>query len=286
MKASISSISIGGSGGDCEAVTWEMVVNKSTIDPNIKDLVELIRNGVTDNKHLWPESIHDYYKVRNELSEKDGVVSYKKRVIVPGHLRVQVLDVLHAAHQGCSSMETRAAQSVWWPSMKEHIEKKRAACQCCTQAAPSQPALPPVPPPSPEYPMQQICSDIAHYAGQTYIVIVDRFSNWPSVYKMQKADGLVKALRYHFVTHGAAEELSSDGGPEYTAGLTKQFLKRWGVAHRLSSAYHPHSNLRAELGVKVVKRMLKENISPQGSLDTDKMARALLAQTRKNILAA
>ena len=94
---------------------------------------------------------------------------------------------------------------------------------------------------------------------------------------MQKADGLVKALRYHFVTHGAAEELSSDGGPEYTAGLTKQFLKRWGVAHRLSSAYHPHSNLRAELGVKVVKRMLKENISPQGSLDTDKMARALLA---------
>ena len=32
-----------------------------------------------------------------------------------------------------------------------------------------------------------------------------------------------------------------------------------------------------KLGVQVVKRMLRENISPQGSLDTDKMARALLA---------
>ena len=109
------------------------------------------------------------------------------------------------------------------------------------------------------------------------MVIVDRFSNWPSVYKSQKAEGLVKALRWHFIAHGAAEEISSDGGPEYTATQTEQFLKRWGVAHRLSSAYHPHSNLRAELGVKVVKRMLRENISPSGGLNTDKFARALLA---------
>ena len=65
--------------------------------------------------------------------------------------------------------------------------------------------------------MQQICSDIAHHAGHTYVVIVDRFSNWPSVYKVTKAIGLIKALRYHFVTHGAPEEISSDGGPEYTA---------------------------------------------------------------------
>ena len=94
---------------------------------------------------------------------------------------------------------------------------------------------------------------------------------------MQKADGLIRALRYHFVTHGAPEELASDGGPEYTATETQEFLKRWGVAHRLSSAYHPQSNLRAELGVKVMKRMLRENVNSQGGLDTDKLARALLA---------
>ena len=46
--------------------------------------------------------------------------------------------------------------------------------------------------------------------------------------------------------------------------------------HRTSSVEFPHSNLRAELGVKVVKRMLRENISSQGELDTDKMGRALL----------
>ena len=211
------------------------------------------------------------------MSEKDGVVTFKKRVIIPSKLHREVLDVLHAAHQGCSSMEARASQSVWWPGLKEEIAKRRAACQSCTKAAPSQPALPPVPPPRPDYPMQQICSDIAHFSGHTYLVIVDRFSNWPSVYKAAGSKGLVKALRWHFIAHGAAEELSSDGGPEYTALVTEQFLRRWGVAHRQSSAYHPHANLRAELGVKVVKRMLRENISPQGDLNTDKMARALLA---------
>ena len=97
------------------------------------------------------------------------------------------------------------------------------------------------------------------------------------MYKCQGAEGLVKVLRSHFVTQGAPEEISSDGGPEYIATHTQAFLKRWGVAHRLSSAYHPHSNLRAKLGVKVIKRLLRENIGTNGDLDTDRFGRAILA---------
>ena len=258
-------------------VTWESVVTESSNDMIICQLIDMIRQGISDNSQDWSSDIKDYFRVRKYLAEKDGVVLFKKRVVVPYSLQKQVLEILHAAHQGCSSMEARASQSVWWPRLKDQIAKRRSDCQGCTQVAPSQPSLPSVAPPSPDYPMQQICSDIAHYAGHSYIVVVDRFSNWPSVYKMQGAEGLVRALRWHFITHGAPTELSSDGGPEYTATLTQEFLRRWGVAHRLSSAYHPHSNLRAELGVKVVKRMLRENIGPNGGLDTDKFARALLA---------
>ena len=57
---------------------------------------------------------------------------------------------------------------------------------------------------------------------------------------------------------------------------TKKFLKDWGVEQRLSSSYFPHSNQRAELGVKSAKRMLRENVSPSGHLNTDKFLRALL----------
>ena len=49
-------------------------------------------------------------------------------------------------------------------------------------------------------------------------------------------------VRTFFATFGVPEELSSDGGPEFTAGCTKDFLSLWGVWHRVSSAHFPQSN--------------------------------------------
>ena len=46
--------------------------------------------------------------------------------------------------------------------------------------------------------------------GKTYVVIVDS----------DGFKGLVEALRYHFVTYGAAEEFAVDGGSEYMAAET------------------------------------------------------------------
>ena len=69
---------------------------------------------------------------------------------------------------------------------------------------------------------------------------------------------------------------SSDGEPQFTADITKEFLKSWGVHHRISSVANPHSNNRAEVGVKTVKRMLMANTSPTGSLNIDAFQRAML----------
>ena len=61
-----------------------------------------------------------------------------------------------------------------------------------------------------------------------YIVIVDSFSNWPSVIKTgekQGAKDLVKTLRRH-QDFGVPEVLTSDEGPEFTALKIQEFL-RW-----------------------------------------------------------
>ena len=50
---------------------------------------------------------------------------------------------------------------------------------------------------------------------------------------------------------------------------TEDFLSRWGVLHRLSSAYNPQSNGRAELAVKSTKRLLLGNVDTDGFLDTE-----------------
>jgi hypothetical protein len=109
--------------------------------------------------------------------------------------------------------------------------------------------------------------------GKDYVVVVDRYSNWPMVFRSESgADGLVKRLREIVIP----EDLTSDGGPQLTAGKTQTFLKNWGVRHRLTSVGNPHANCRAELAVKTVKRMIVDNISRTSSLDIDKFQSAIL----------
>ena len=143
--------------------------------------------------------------------------------------------------------------------------------------APSQAALPPTPPILPEYPFQCICADYFHYCGHHYLVIVDRYSNWPIVERAKEgAQGLVNALRQTFATYGIPDELSSDGGPEFVANTTGQFLQDWGVHHRLSSVAFPHSNCRAEVGVKTIKRLITGNVGKDGAINIDAFQQAIL----------
>ena len=109
------------------------------------------------------------------------------------------------------------------------------------------------------------------------MVVVDRYSGWPIVQQSRDgSSGLVKCLREVFVTYGIADELSSDGGPEFTAEETQQLLSNWGVHHRLSSVALAHSNGRAQLGVKTCKRMLMDNTGPNGEINFDKFQRGML----------
>ena len=60
----------------------------------------------------------------------------------------------------------------------------------------------------------------------------------------------------------------------------QSFFKKYGVRHRVSSVGNPHSNQRAEVGVKSMKRLLRGNTGPLGNLYNDEFARAIL-QYRK-----
>ena len=80
-----------------------------------------------------------------------------------------------------------------------------------------------------------------------------------------------------FSTYGVPEEIASDEAGEFTSAETQSFLKTWQVHHRLSSMAFPHSNCRAELGVKQIKRIIMDNCSSSGSLDVDTFHGAILS---------
>ena len=172
-------------------------------------LLEVLEQGFPKSMHELPSELHIYYKYRDHLCSVDGVITYKNRILIPKVLQQQVLDTLHSAHQGVTSMMSRAKTSIFWPGATLEISKLRDKCIEYNRITPSQPDAPPVTPQTPDFPFQLICADYFQYMGKQYLVIVDRYSNWPIVEQANEgASGLIKAfaavlcdIRFSRTTH-------------------------------------------------------------------------------------
>lgn len=266
---------------DTFTISWSLLAKETAADTSLSRLLQLIQQGFSDSDRN-DSTISSIWHVKDSLYIQDGVILYQDRILVPATLRSRILQHLHAAHQGVSAMEQRARSIVFWPGMTSDIRAIRDTCMKCIKNAPSQAATPPIMSNTPSTPFESIFADFFDYGGRHYLVVGDRLSGWVEVYASTSgthtsgAAGLITHLRTLFATFGVPEELSSDGGPEFKAGCTEQFLERWGVRHRVSSAYFPQSNGRAEVAVKKAKRLLLSNIGPTGSLDNDRFLRAML----------
>ena len=265
------------------SIQWEEIALHTKNDPALNHLLHAIECGFdSDSLKTHCVGLDQYLPFRESYYILDGVILYNDRVVVPASLRHIVLSALHAAHQGTSAMERRARATVFWPGMTRDIHDVRNSCAHCNRNAPSQAAPPPMPAHPPATPFEQVFADYFNYGGRNFLVIGDKFSGWADVFgtstgsSISGAAALVRLLRSYFGVFGVPDEISTDGGPEFTASATETFLKTWGVNHRVSSAYFPQSNGRAEVAVKSAKRMLRDNVSPDGDLNNDSFLRALL----------
>jgi len=206
----------------------------------------------------------------------DGVPMLGERTIIPRKLRPRVLATLHSAHQGTYGMMLRASETCYWPGFANDISKTRSNCQTCHSIAPSQSNLPPVDPVIPEYPFQHIALDHFSLNNNSYGVFVDRFTNWPGVYIGDGSMDVCKVLAKLSEDYGIPETITTDGAKNYVSDTVKQFMKQYGIQHRVSSVGNPHANCRAEVGVRSMKRMIRDNVSITGKLDTAKFSRAIL----------
>ena len=250
-------------------ISWEQLQVATSSDPSLQDLMFCIEEGTPTDRSSLPASIQSYSTVLGDLSIVDDVICMGERIVIPLSLRPTCLEALHAAHQGISGMTAHAKSSIYWPGITPDIKAMRERCPTCNSNAPSQPPMPSITPIQSEYPFQHICADFFHHEGSAYLVLVDRYSGWPVVSPASNgAKGLAATLIDTFSTFGIPTTLTSDGGPEFSSQTTLELLTSWGVIHRVSSAYFPHANNRAETGVKTIKTLIAGNTGPGGSLQS------------------
>lgn len=212
-------------------------------------------------KHIrWNEKKKKGLRV-SPFSICDEMLIYADRVVILRVLQKRVLKEFHMGHPGTSRMKSLMRSYVYWPRMDQNIQdmiKQYTGCQLAAKAPPIRTQ----PWPKTDVPWTRIHID---YAGPLkryyYLVIVDRFSKWPEVYRYKHpaASNTIKALDEIFSRFGVVNTIVNDNATMFTGKEFKDYCDSLAIEHVTTPTYNPRSNGQEERFVDTFKRALRKN---------------------------
>ena len=114
------------------------------------------------DKHRLPVSLWPYWGDRGVLSvNRNCLLLYGQRIVIPATLRTQMLEQLHTGHQGIVNCRKRAKFAVWWPGLSKQLAEIVRSCSTCARTQ-SQPAKPLIPSQLPTLPWQRVAADFSN----------------------------------------------------------------------------------------------------------------------------
>ena len=111
-------------------------------DDHYRNLIQVTTTGFPVKPDLLPPGVRPYWSIRDELTVDDGIVLWGARMIIPKAMRKEILQQLHASHQGQERTLRRARQIVYWPNISNDIRNTVRTCAACAERLPSQPQEP------------------------------------------------------------------------------------------------------------------------------------------------
>nr|GEZ14379.1 reverse transcriptase domain-containing protein [Tanacetum cinerariifolium] len=116
--------------------------------------------------------------------------------------------------------------------------------------------------------------------GNKYILVtVDYLSKWVEAKALPANDArvVVKILKSLFSWFGAPKAIISDRGTHFCNDQFARVMSKYGVTHRLSTAYHPQKSGQVEVTNRRLKRILERTVGEKRVLWSDKLEDALWA---------
>lgn len=196
------------------ALKWEEIEEESSKDPEIIQVIQLMRDGNQEDLPLA------YKILANELCSVGDVLMRVDRIIIPQNLRDRVLQLAHEGHPGMRLMKSHLRTNVWWPKMDQQVEKFVRLCKGCTLVSAPNPPEPMVRREFPAQPWTDIAADFLGPLpdGQYLLVVVDYYSRFMEVCEMQSitASKTILELSTIFSRYGLPVTLRVDNGPQFS----------------------------------------------------------------------
>ena len=114
------------------------ILSETAKDVELNVLREVIYTGWPETRSEAPSPSRPYWNYHDELSIEDGLIVKGKRIVIPASMTKEILEKLHAAHQGAEKMKLHARSAVFWNGINKDIDQTASHCTECQEAQPRQ----------------------------------------------------------------------------------------------------------------------------------------------------
>ena len=106
-------------------------------------------------------------------------------------------------------------------------------------------------------PWTKLATNIFHFEGVSYLLVVAYTSQFPVVCKLMSmtAQHVASHFKLIFSEYGWPNTLISDNGPCYSAEVFTNLMQEYSINHITSSLHYPQSNSLAEKFVQIIKNL-------------------------------
>ena len=251
-------------------------------DPELVQLITYLERGelpADDKKARQMVLQKSLFTINNGiLIFVDPKQDHRRRVVVPSHLRRQILSEHHSSPMGghFAAKKTYGAlmRHWWWDGMYNETLKFTSNCpQCAVVTGGGRHHRPPLHPIPVSRPFQIVGVDVMELPktdrGNRYVLVFQDFlTKWPLVFPMpdQKSQRIAELLVNEVIPlFGVPEALLSDRGANLLSHLMYDICDLLGITKLNTTAHHPQCDGMVERFNRTLKSMLRKHAANFGS---------------------
>lgn len=193
----------------------------------------------------------------------------KLQLFIPSKMRAQFLRYFHdsplSGHLGRLKTLLRLLEVAYWPEVRKNVWEYTRHCVTCQRYKPQMT--------KPSGHLQSTAIQEPGYMlgvdymgpftkskrqNQYLLVVVDYCSKWVELFPLRQAKTPKLAailIDEIFTRWGTPAYLVSDRGSQFTSHLLNRVCHQWGVVQKLTTAYHPQTNLTERIN-RTLKTMI------------------------------